>query len=91
MYGWTGKLLRVDLSNGKVSEEDLDPEIARDFIGARGIGIKYLFDEIDARVDAFSPKNKLLFVTGPLTGTRAPAGSRYMVVTKSPLTGAIAN
>ena len=91
MYGWTGKLLRVDLSNGKVSEEDLDPEIAHDFIGARGIGIKYLFDGIDAKVDALSPKNKLLFVTGPLTGTGAPAGSRYMVVTKSPLTGAIAN
>ncbi len=91
MYGWTGKLLRVDLSNGEVSEEDLDPKIARDFIGARGIGAKYLFDEIDAKVDALSPKNKLLFVTGPLTGTGAPAGSRYMVVTKSPLTGAIAN
>ncbi len=91
MYGWTGKLLRVDLSNGKVSEEDLDSKIARDFIGARGIGAKYLFDEIDAKVDALSPKNKLLFVTGPLTGTGAPAGSRYMVVTKSPLTGAIAN
>jgi aldehyde:ferredoxin oxidoreductase len=91
MHGWTGKILRVDLTSERVSEEDLDPQIARDFIGARGMGAKYLFDEIDPKVDALSPKNKLLFVTGPLTGTGAPAGSRYMVVTKSPLTGAIAN
>jgi aldehyde:ferredoxin oxidoreductase len=91
MYGWTGKILRVDLTNAKVSEEDLAPEVARDFMGARGIGAKYLFDEVDPKVDALSPKNKLLMVTGPLTGTAAPGGNRYMVVTKSPLTGAIAN
>ena len=91
MYGWTGKILRVDLTNAKVSEEDLAPEVARDFIGARGMGAKYLFDEVDSKVDALSPRNKLLFVTGPLTGTAAPGGNRYMVVTKSPLTGAIAN
>jgi len=91
MYGWTGKFLRVDLTKSKITVEDIDPKIAKDFIGGRGMGVKYLYDEIDPMVDALSPDNKLLMVTGPLTGTGAPAGNRYMVVTKSPLTGAIAN
>jgi len=91
MNGWTGKILRVNLTNAKVSVEDLPLEVAKDYMGARGIGAKYLFDEVDPKVDALSPKNKLFMVTGPLTGTAAPGGSRYMVVTKSPLTGGIAN
>jgi aldehyde:ferredoxin oxidoreductase len=91
MYGWTGKYLRVDLTKSKVKVEDLDSKIAKDFIGGLGMGVKYLYDEIDPKVDALSPGNKLLFATGPLTGTGAPAGNRYMVVTKSPLTGGIAN
>jgi aldehyde:ferredoxin oxidoreductase len=73
MHAWTGKFLRVNLTKSKVTVEDLDAKIAKDFI------------------DALSPANKLLMVTGPLTGTGAPSGNRYMVVTKSPLTGAIAN
>lgn len=90
MYGWIGKFLRVNLTKSKITVEDLDPKIAKDFIGARGMGVKYLYDEIDPKVDALSPDNKLLMVAGPLTGTGAPGGNRYMVVTKSPLTGAIA-
>jgi len=91
MYGWVGKILRVDLSKGRVSVEDLDHQAAHEYIGGRGLGIKVLFDEIDPRGDALSPKNKLLLATGPLTGTGTLAGGRYTVVTKSPLTGAIAN
>lgn len=90
MYGWTGKFLRVNLTKSKITVEDLDPKIAKDFIGARGMGVKYLYDEIDPKVDALSPGNKLLMVAGPLTGTGAPSGNRHMIVTKSPLTGAIA-
>jgi len=90
MYGWTGKFLRVNLTKSKITVEDLNPKIARDYIGGRGLGVKYLYDEIDPKIDALSPDNKLLFVTGPLTGTAAPCASRYMVVTKSPLTGVIA-
>jgi aldehyde:ferredoxin oxidoreductase len=90
MYGWMGKFLRVNLTKSKITVENLDLKIAKDFIGARGMGVKYLYDEIDPKVDALSPDNKLLMVTGPLTGTGAPAANRYMVVTKSPLTGAIA-
>ena len=92
MYAWTGKFLRVNLTNSKITVEDLDSKIAKDFIGGRGTGVKYLYDEIDPKVvDALSPENKLLMVTGPLTGTGAPSGNRYMVVTKSPLTGLIAH
>ncbi|MHB8870525.1 MAG: aldehyde ferredoxin oxidoreductase family protein, partial [Thermoleophilia bacterium] len=89
--GWMGKVLRVDLSKSKVTVEDLVREIAKDYVGGRGLGVKYLYDEIDPAVDAYSPENKLLFVTSPLTGSGAPAANRYVVVTKSPLTGAIAN
>jgi len=88
-YGWTGNVLRVDLGRPLVTVEELDRRSAVDFIGGRGLGVKYLYDEIDPAVDALSPRNKLIFATGPLTGTGAPAGSRYMVVSKGPLTGAI--
>ncbi len=91
MNGWVGKILRVDLSKNRVSVEDLREEAAHDYIGGRGLGIKYLYDEIDPKVDPFSRENKLMLVTGPLTGTNALAGGRYTAVTKSPLTGAIAN
>jgi aldehyde:ferredoxin oxidoreductase len=70
--------------------EDLDQDLAKDYIGGRGLASKMLYDEIDPAVDPLSPENKLIFATGPLTGTGAIAGSRYMVVTKSPLTGFIA-
>ena len=90
MYGWIGQLLRVNLSSGEAKVEKLDPVLARDYVGARGLASKILYDEIDPRVDALAPENKLIFMTGPLTGTTAISGSRYNVVTKSPLTGTIA-
>ncbi len=91
MHGWHGKILRIDLSNKKVSMENVDPQTAKDFIGGRGWAIKYLYDEVDPQVDPLAPENKLIFATGPLTATPAPTGNRYMVVTKSPLTGALSN
>lgn len=91
MYGWHGKILRIDLTTGKISTEEIDPKIARDYIGGRGWAIRYLYDEVDPQVDPLSPQNKLIFATGPLTATTAPTGNRYMVVTKSPLTGALAH
>ncbi|MCP4682786.1 MAG: aldehyde ferredoxin oxidoreductase family protein [Desulfobacterales bacterium] len=87
MKGWTGKILRVDLSNSTYKTEDLDPETAKMFLGGHGVATKILMDEIDPKVDGLSPDNKLIFSIGPLTGTVAPLASRYMVTTKSPLTG----
>jgi aldehyde:ferredoxin oxidoreductase len=63
---------------------------ARAYIGSRGLASKYLVEEIDPKVDPLSPANKLIWATGPLTGTMASTGGRYTVVTKGPLTGAIA-
>jgi aldehyde:ferredoxin oxidoreductase len=90
MKGWIGKVLRVDLTKSEWKVEDLDPKLATRFIGGRGLGSKILFDEVDPRVDPFSPGNKLIMATGPLTGTSASAAGRYMVITKSPLTETIA-
>jgi len=90
MYGWTGVVLRVNLSSGAITREPTNMEDARLFIGARGLGAKLLTDEVPPTTDALSPENKLIFAPGPLSGTFAPAMGRYDVVTKSPLTGAIA-
>jgi aldehyde:ferredoxin oxidoreductase len=87
--GWTGKLLRVDLTHGRVRTEAVREDWARAFAGGRGIAARYLVEEVDAGVDALGPDNKLIFATGPLTGTNASCGARYMVVTKGPLTGAM--
>ena len=84
-------LLRVDLSTREVKKEVIPEQILRDYIGGRGVGTKLLMDNMDPRVDALAPANPLIFATGPVTGTYAPTGGRYMVVTKSPLTGGVAS
>ncbi len=90
MGGWKGEILRVNLTRGTIKREPLDPKLARAYIGGRGLGTRILYDELDPAVDALSQGNKLIMGTGPLTGTNASTGGRYMVITKSPLTGAIA-
>ncbi len=90
MEEWTGTILRVDLTSREFAFEEIDPAMEKDYIGGRGVGTKIYCDEVDADIDPLSPDNKLVFMTGPLTGTGAPCSARYMVVTKSPLTGAIA-
>ncbi|MEN6461840.1 MAG: aldehyde ferredoxin oxidoreductase family protein [Syntrophomonas sp.] len=90
MYGWIGKLLRVNLTTGTITREALNREDAKNYIGARGLGTKIYTDEVDATIDPFDPENKIVFLTGPLTGTLAGCGGRYNVVTKGPLNGTIA-
>ncbi|KLR56558.1 aldehyde ferredoxin oxidoreductase family protein [Diaphorobacter sp. J5-51] len=87
---WAGKILRVNLSAGTVTPEPLNMDWARQYLGSRGLGTKYLVSEIDPQVDPLSPDNKIIWATGPLTGTMASTGGRYTVITKGPLTGAIA-
>ena len=88
--GWQKKILRVDLTEGTCTAEPLNMEWANDYLGQRGLATKYLVEEIDPEVDPLSPGNKLIFATGPLTGTPASTGARYSVITKGALTGAIA-
>lgn len=89
MNGWHGRILRIDLTNNIITNQDVDPQMAKDFVGGRGWAIKYLFDEMDPAGDPLSSENIMVFATGPLTATPAPTGNRYMVVTKSPLSGAL--
>ena len=85
-----GKMLRVNLSTGQCSDLELEASILINYIGGRGLAAKLLMDEISPSTHPLSPENRLIFATGPLTGTGAPTGGRYMVVTKSTLTGGIA-
>src|SRR4051794_27084228 len=87
---WAGKILRVNLTAGTVKSETLNMTWARQYLGSRGLASKYLVEEIDPKVDPLSPDNKIIWATGPLTGTMASTGGRYSVITKGALTGAIA-
>ncbi|MBV5285186.1 MAG: aldehyde ferredoxin oxidoreductase family protein [Methyloversatilis discipulorum] len=87
---WTRKILRVNLTDRTCKSEPLNMQWAQDYLGQRGLATKYLVSEIDPKVDPLSPDNKIIWATGPLTGTMASTGGRYSVVTKGPLTGAIA-
>jgi aldehyde:ferredoxin oxidoreductase len=89
MHGWMGKILRVDLTTQHCITESLDPTILRHYIGGRGLGAYFLNKEGDPQADPLSAGNPMIMATGPLTGTGAPTGARYMVMTKSPLTGAV--
>ena len=86
MKGYTGKLLRVNLSNGKVATEEISEELKRDFLGGRGFAVKLLWDEVK-HVDPLSEKNKIIFSTGPLTGQALPSAGKMVIASKSPLTG----
>lgn len=85
--GYMGKILRVDLFTGRMWDEPLDAEYARDFIGGSGLGARYLADMASAHTDPLGPHNPLIFMTGPLVGTTTPAAGRFSVVARSPATG----
>jgi len=87
---WTRKVLRINLTTGQIKVEPLNMEWVDQYLGQRGLATKYLVEEIDPKVDPLSPENKIIYATGPLTGTAASTGGRYSVITKGPLTGAIA-
>ncbi|MEE9161032.1 MAG: aldehyde ferredoxin oxidoreductase N-terminal domain-containing protein, partial [Gammaproteobacteria bacterium] len=87
---WQRQLLRVNLSTLNCTLEPMNMDWAQSYLGQRGLGTKYLFEEIDSGIDSLAPANKLIFATGPLTGTMASTGGRYSVITKGALTGAIA-
>ncbi|MCY4275515.1 MAG: aldehyde ferredoxin oxidoreductase family protein [Gammaproteobacteria bacterium] len=87
---WQRNILRVNLTRGTVSTEPLNMEWANDYLGARGLATRYLYEEMEPSVDPLSPENVLIFANGPLGGTMASTSGRYVVVTKGPLTGSIA-
>lgn len=87
---WQQQILRVNLTTGSCNIEPLNMTWANEYLGQRGLGSKYLLEEMDPSVDSLSAENKLIFATGPLTGTMASTGGRWSVITKGPLTDAIA-
>ena len=86
MFGWNGKLLRVDLSSGKVRVEEIDKNILLKFLGGRGLAVYILWRELEPGVDPLSPLNKLVISAGPLTGLPIPSSGKLVVASKSPLT-----
>ena len=89
MYGYQGKILSIDLREGKVLTENFDEAFARKYIGGVGFGIRLLFDHLEPKVDPLSPENILVFASGPLTALSFMGSTGISVVTKSPLTGLI--
>lgn len=89
LYGYTGKLLFVDLAARTSRVEPLDRELARAYIGGRGLGVRLLTDLAPAGTDALAPESPLIFATGPLTGTKAPTSGRFSLTGRSPLTGTV--
>ncbi len=86
-HGYMGRILRIDLTSGKITEQPLDDELARAYIGGSGLAARILYDETSASTDPLGSENFLIFMTGPLTGTKVPTSGRHAVVAKSPLTG----
>jgi aldehyde:ferredoxin oxidoreductase len=89
MKGWVGTILRVNLTTGHIRKDPLDPKMAHDYVGGRGLAVKILYDELKIDCDPLGPDNMLIFINGPMTLTGVFSSGRYMVVTKSPLTGTI--
>ncbi len=83
------KVLRVNLTTSKISTEPLNNDWAEKYWGGRGLGAKYLYEELKQGVDAFSPKNKIILATGPFTGTVVPCSGKLAIISKSPATGTI--
>jgi aldehyde:ferredoxin oxidoreductase len=86
MKGYAGKLLRVNLSTGNVSKEEISDDMKRNFLGGRGFALKILWDEVK-NVDPLTEQNKIIFSTGPLSGQALPSSGKMVIASKSPLTG----
>ncbi|MQL50719.1 aldehyde ferredoxin oxidoreductase [Desulfofundulus thermobenzoicus] len=89
MSGYTGNILRVNLTTGKIDCEELNRSWAQKYLGGKGLGIKYLYEELPAKLAPLSPDNKIILMTGPFTGTIVPCSGKLAVITKSPATGTI--
>ncbi|NPD89527.1 MAG: aldehyde ferredoxin oxidoreductase family protein [Asgard group archaeon] len=85
--GYMHKYLDVDLSSGKIHEKKLDQKLGEKYIGGKGLGARILYEELKPNIDPLNPKNIILFMTGPLTGTSVVTSGRWCIVTKSPHTG----
>jgi aldehyde:ferredoxin oxidoreductase len=86
IFGYMGKILRVDLSERKTWVEELDEATYRKYVGGVTLGSKYLYEEVSPDVEWSSPKNRLILMTGPLAGTRVPGSGSFCAISKGPMT-----
>ena len=84
MKGYMGKIARIDLMSGKASIEELKEEVARKYLGGKGLGAHLLYHSLKPHTEPCDPGNILIFAAGPLTGTSFPTASRGAVITRSP-------
>ena len=89
MSGFRGRILRVNLTERKITVETSPKEWYRKYLGGKGLGYRYLLQDLSPGADPLGPDNELIFMTGPFAGTIVPTSSRLAVVTKSPATGTI--
>ncbi len=87
MFGWTGKILKVDLASGRCWREEIPPELLHAYLGGRGLGVRLMRDYFN--LEPFESEMPLIFAVGPLCGTAAPTAARLSVVSRSPLTRTI--
>lgn len=85
-YGYNGRIIRVNLSKEKITTEKVPGEWLKKYVGGRGLAARYYYEEISSNTSPLSPENKLIIMTGPLTGTTVWGSSKAHMVTKSPLT-----
>jgi aldehyde:ferredoxin oxidoreductase len=83
------KVLRINLTTGKSTTESLNKDWAREYLGGKGLSIKYLYEELKPGIDPLSADNKLILMTGPITGTLVPNSGKLAIASKSPATGTI--
>src|SRR3989304_2851517 len=91
VYGYNGKVLRVDLTGGKSTAEKIDTGLLRKYVGGATLGIKYLYDEVSPGTEWSDPANRLLLFSGPLGGTRVGGSGAIAVVTRGALTNGVAS
>ena len=89
--GYWQKLLRVNLSNSKITVEDIAEEDLKNFIGGAGLAAKIIYNELPGKIDPYDRKNLLIFATGPFQGPSIPGGAKFSIVSISPLTGTFAD
>lgn len=87
IYGYAGKVLRVNLTDHTMYDQVIPEEMLRQYLGGSGLGARLLYDETDSSTDPLGPENILIFLTGPIEGTKVPNAGRYEVISRSPLTG----
>ncbi len=85
--GYLGKILRINLTTGELKDTFFDEDVLRKYLGGSGLGARILYDETSPETDPLGPDNLLIFLTGPIEGTKMPNAGRYEVITRSPLTG----